>query len=524
MAPRTRTGSKKDDRQAERFPFVVTTSSAKPDLATRKMVRQYAIRGAAKARRESNTYGKRNMLQYPPTPILQAPMRSLDKHDLDISTDRKECAASCVVLPQRTLEMHDDEREIHKHMTVSPLRAFFTHNNRPLIERLGAGRHDPFVAYPVEITEQRQRILDCVFDSRVGTLKPYRDAYYFIARDDASAFHQFLANAALHRTLYISEGKILRSHEATAFHYKALQLANRKIGNIEERVSDGMIATALIMAAYNHILLDLEAWNMHMDGIEKILNLRGGIETLNSNMRLRLLVSWLDVTGSCSLDRMPRFPLPNQYAPELPNLDDYRSPFAQYLRGMWQICYPNHPEISCLMDDLRVFNSLLGAEATWSTGRIWADGIVSGFWLNHIVRQSLCLQAAVDLNDAGSVICEAFRLGVLLYLAEIRRQFGVYPVVMHIHVSKVKALLKYSDVSWRSFLPLKIWVVAMALIEANTSQDKYWFAYEINSLAQDLNLGSGENLEDLLKQLFWYPQVHSVLLWTKIRALNLFAS
>ena len=90
-----------------------------------------------------------------------------------------------------------------------------------------------------------------MFDSEIGSLKPYRDSYYFVARDDASAFHQFLANIALHRTLYMSGGTSLISHEAIASHHKALQLAQKKIENIKDSVSDGMIATVLMMAAYN---------------------------------------------------------------------------------------------------------------------------------------------------------------------------------------------------------------------------------------------------------------------------------
>lgn len=46
------------------------------------------------------------------------------------------------------------------------------------------------------------------------------------------------------------------------------------------------------MIVIKHILLDFETFEVHMDGIEKILSLRGGLETLSTNMRLRLLVSW----------------------------------------------------------------------------------------------------------------------------------------------------------------------------------------------------------------------------------------
>lgn len=184
--------------------------------------------------------------------------------------------------------------------------------------------------------------------------------------------------------------------------------------------------------------------------------------------------------------------------------------------------YPDQPEVSRLIDDLHVFTSLLKAEDAWLTGQIWTDRTISRLQVNHVVKQALCLQAVVDLEDTGSVIREAFRLGVLLCLAEIRRQFGVYPVIMRTQLLKLTALLTDSDASWGVFLPLKIWVVVMALIESTDDRDKRWFAHSFNELAQELGLRNREAVEDLLGQLFWYPELHSVLLWNNLRARNLF--
>ena len=141
-----------------------------------------------------------------------------------------------------------------------------------------------------------------------------------------------------------------------------------------------------------------------------------------------------------------------------------------------------------------------------------ADVLISGLWVNHIVWHSLCLQAVIDTEELGSI------------MREIRRQFGVYPVLMQIHMSKLKGLLQSSGISWRCFTPLKLWVVVMALIEAKASEDKAWFASQISVLTKELNLTSGESLEDLLKGLFWYPQIHSKLLWDNIRLIDLFNS
>lgn len=186
------------------------------------------------------------------------------------------------------------------------------------------------------------------------------------------------------------------------------------------------------------------------------------------------------------------------------------------------MCYPNQPEVSDLIHDLHVLNSLLQTEATWSSGRILADGITSGLWLNYVVRQFLCLQAIVESKDnddtTGFVIREAFRLGALLYLAEIRRQFGVHPVRMQRYLMKLRALLENSDVAWGVFLPLKLWVLVVALIEAEADRDIDWLAHEVGTVALELHLRSKEALEDQLGQLFWYPEVYSGLLWCKLPA------
>lgn len=133
------------------------SSSGKPNSVTRKMVRQHAMRGVARARRASRTYGKRNMLQLPLHLIMQESMEWSDKHEWDIGTDKKECTT----FDGRTVEMHANVRDPYKVMAVSHSQVNFACTQHLLIERLGAGRHDPFNIYPIEMTKQRQRILDC---------------------------------------------------------------------------------------------------------------------------------------------------------------------------------------------------------------------------------------------------------------------------------------------------------------------------------------------------------------------------
>jgi len=231
----------------QQFHFVALDPSTKPDSATRKGIRQHAIRSVAKARREGKSYGKRNLLQYPPAPVSQTQMGSGKRDDCNLGAEKIGEPTSSIARQQKIQFV----QHVNSPTIVSPSCASLEYNRSLLAERIGVGRHDPFATYPIHITNKIQQVLDAVFDSRIDNLKPYRDSYYFIARNDVSAFHQFLANAALHRTLYTSGGKILTSHDATAQHHKALQLAQIRVGDIKDRVSDGMIATVLMMAAYN---------------------------------------------------------------------------------------------------------------------------------------------------------------------------------------------------------------------------------------------------------------------------------
>jgi hypothetical protein len=85
----------------------------------------------------------------------------------------------------------------------------------------------------------------------VNTLKSYRDAYYSCAIDDATAFTQLLANAALLRALFESKGANLVNDAAVTYHSRAINLTNQRLGHVTDSLSKGMIATVLMMAAYN---------------------------------------------------------------------------------------------------------------------------------------------------------------------------------------------------------------------------------------------------------------------------------
>jgi hypothetical protein len=221
-----------------------------------------------------------------------------------------------------------------------------------------------------------------------------------------------------------------------------------------------------------------------------------------------LTVKRHDIAGSSTLDQPPHFPPPKGLLPDLPLSGDESSGAIQTLRGMWHQCYPHQPEVSQMMDDLQNFNALLRKEGNWVSGRILAEKIVSGFWLSTIVHRLLSLHSVIMEGDTASVLREHFRLGGLLYFAAIRRQFGNHPVVMRVHVCKLKLLLQRHKTDWLIFTPLKIWTVTMAVFEAEEGLEKIWLMRELIETLQKLDLTTYAELKELLEGLFWCPEVH----------------
>lgn len=198
--------------------------------------------------------------------------------------------------------------------------------------------------------------------------------------------------------------------------------------------------------------------------------------------------------------------------PSLPPLTIIRSSSTQHLRNVFESFYPNHSDINHAIDDIQTFNALLSKDARWSAGRVWEDGVVAGFWVNRIVQRLLRLRLPVDINDVGSILREVFRVGSLLYISEIRRQFGVYPVVTRVYTQKLKDIVEHYDSGLLGFEPLKVWALVLAATEAEVGPQKAWFIEKLVIMLKGFRLTLYQDLRELVEGMFWLPEVHDVLL------------
>ena len=149
-----------------------------------------------------------------------------------------------------------------------------------------------------------------VFDERGGKASPLRVAWFQISILDAAAFHQLLSGAATYFNNLRNGDGLAVNGESLAHHTYSLQLVNRQMSDVKVATTDGVISSIIGFACYyvrvppppksesktdvaiKHLIGDMISWRTHLDGLEQVINLRGGIETLESNEYLRIMLSW----------------------------------------------------------------------------------------------------------------------------------------------------------------------------------------------------------------------------------------
>jgi hypothetical protein len=125
--------------------------------------------------------------------------------------------------------------------------------------------------------------------------------------------------------------------------------------------------------------------------------------------------------------------------------------------------------------------------------------------IKPMIYRFLNFNTMIATKDEASAstytILESCRLAALLFLAPLRRHFGVFPVFTTFQVAKLRRLLtENEDLDWHGLETLQFWTITLAYLES--SGDKIWWEG-----ARD-NYGSRFLLETQLPEFIWIDALH----------------
>lgn len=133
-----------------------------------------------------------------------------------------------------------------------------------------------------------------------------RSRWFPLVLSDAAVFQPILllsaSNAAsVHR-------KIDKECRTLTLKFDAIQSINQTIVAKHTHVSDAIIGAVAKMASYEAMYGNVMSYRMHMEGLKRMVEIRGGLESLGLGGLLRRIVVWIDLNSSFLLNIPRVFP------------------------------------------------------------------------------------------------------------------------------------------------------------------------------------------------------------------------
>lgn len=163
-----------------------------------------------------------------------------------------------------------------------------------------------------------------------------------------------------------------------------------------------------------------------------------------------------------------------------------------------------------IFEDVSRVSLHVEAEERRTTGHIYTDVVFAGTLILSLIYRLLQIQPrfASELETPHGAIKEATRLGLLLFLAEVRRRIGVHPVNTEVHVEKLRAVLRREDTDWSAFNDLKIWIVAMGVLEARQEPCVRSMVDDWTQITATETVMVPANMERVMNNIMWMDSVH----------------
>ncbi|KAF2724126.1 hypothetical protein K431DRAFT_165912 [Polychaeton citri CBS 116435] len=252
----------------------------------------------------------------------------------------------------------------------------------------------------------------------------FRQIWIPIIFMDEACTQEALAVSALHmQQLYHDNEEALQKlrHAVVGYRSAALVSINNRLRNIETATSDGVIA-AIISFACNGGLYD--DWNIHMAGLRRIIELRGGLDTLANNPSLRLMVSCVDIGGAAVWDTTPFFPWPEQ-SPVAATVSTTTLPLpiSEHIESVVE----RLPGCASLFKDVKTIVMVIQdlGKSLQHDVSFWEEQYMeSGTRLAPAAHGLLSARRDDIFADSNSRNHETLRLAALLFMAALRRQIG----------------------------------------------------------------------------------------------------
>ncbi|KAL6918863.1 hypothetical protein FSST1_002889 [Fusarium sambucinum] len=363
----------------------------------------------------------------------------------------------------------------------------------------------PFVMFPEDI-DSNSRSLLCTYFSYM------KDEMYPVVRysqPDTPNTYWFhwaqLDLAYLHSILYMTSFSLdsLRGHKSkrTEFHaYRMVHELNMQLSNPNAALTDSTTIVVMGLALIAESFGDVESAHMHVMGLKKIIDLRGGMESFASHPLLQSKLHRI-CTGA--------------------NLAFYEDAtlFDSAFDSSSQLAQLKPSDASCFSRSRSVVRTLKGRlyaifKDVQDLSQLLNDSHDSGYKIREMSLEGLitCIQSRLLMleSEGNDIFSELLRLSLLSFLTTI---FWSFPGVKF-EYPRLANQLRQSFIAFTPSTPGERYLFAWALMVGATSifrcHDQTWLLQGRRPLIWDSLGRTWFELKDNLRQVMWIDSIHDV--------------
>ncbi|KAL2167300.1 hypothetical protein VTG60DRAFT_1429 [Thermothelomyces hinnuleus] len=359
---------------------------------------------------------------------------------------------------------------------------------------------DPFESYPpTRLPREHVQRLIHSFLHKIAfqyypldlnpTSNPFLVSWWPIALGDPALFHVSLQTASLDEELLAQKG----FHTSDLLMADSVALLRRKVEDASLAVQDGTLNSVITLATIEFGKGNTRVAEMHVDGVKRLIHLRGGINLVRQTSPLTArMVSWVSmlIMGH----------------PQFETQDDTGAgngipPIPEWQLGSPAICgVPLEPQ-NLNVDDgvkqafLRLRSVFQRAQQTPLTATVLHD--LACFVIHRL------LPPADDTASQTSPLTECVRYATILYMFMVQGPtYFTHAVIFNriLHRFTENLRLRRPQQSHDS---VDVWFLTVGLAAANRTPHYPWFVGRAAAAANTLQLSSWDHVSARAKGVLW---------------------
>ncbi|KAJ3550272.1 hypothetical protein NM208_g61 [Fusarium decemcellulare] len=321
---------------------------------------------------------------------------------------------------------------------------------------------------------------------------PFIVSWWPLALADPALFHVSIQTASLDEELRSQKGFPV----SELLMMDSVSLVRQKVENSVLAYQDDTLNAVVTLAAIEHGKGNVHASTAHIEGVKRMVGVRGGINQvrLTSPLTARM-IAWV----SMLVTRAPQFPTQDDFG-----LGDGVGPIFQWLLVPTDLD-PEDEAVFALDIDTALADILIRLRRLFHTPE---DPSLSTTDLHDltcfVVHRLLLLGPLVSENLTHSATSESLRHALALYMLIIHgTTYYSHADLANAIILQLRSHLTVSTRTGSIHGPLEIWILSVGLVSTTIAADRQWFADKAATAAKALNLHTWEDVLACLKTVLW---------------------